>query len=125
MKQGRVFRPPSAILPPRQAKTHFVVVISNNSSLTRVKTSANGGFVVVAIIRSAKNEAGNPVKMVLGHSFPLTPTDLPKLSHDSIIETHQLFHIRSSELTPANTLGDLPDSILQQALLGAQRLVGP
>jgi len=122
LKQGRVYLP-RAIIPPRQQTTHFVVVLTSNGILNRLQQS--GGFVVTALIRSATSSRGNRVNLIPIHSIPVTVAQLGFLSHDSIIETHQLFHLPLQELTGSNgrLLGDLPDQILAEVLAGARRLL--
>lgn len=122
MKQGRVYLP-QAIIPPGQQTTHFVVVLTNNGILNRIQLS--GGFVVTALIRSAVSSRGTRVNLLPIHSIPVTRAELPFLSHDSIIETHQLFHLPLQELTGTNgrQLGDLPAQILAATLVGARRLL--
>ena len=126
MKQGRVFIPRN-IFPPGQKTIHYVVILSNDFILKRMAASQQGGFVVVGIIRSAVNQSGNRVKLVPGHSFPLGSAELSSLSHESIIETHQLFSLHSSEFHSSRSkhIGDLPKEILHSVLEGAQRLLGP
>ena len=128
MKQGRVYFP-GAILPPEQATHHRVVILSNSAIINR---SRSGSFLTCAIIRSAKNQTGRAVQAVPGHSIPVKSTDFISLrkegqvlKHDSIIETHQIFHISWDSLNdPMNrALGDLDPLKLQEVLTGARRLL--
>jgi hypothetical protein len=123
MKQGRIYIP-KTILPPGQVTKHFIVVLTSDLILKRLAASQNS-FAVVAIIRSAVNQSGRPVPLVPMHSVPISPSDVPNLTHDSIIETHQLFHMPIAELNPARNpiLGDLPKPILAQVLSGARALL--
>jgi PemK-like, MazF-like toxin of type II toxin-antitoxin system len=122
LKQGRVYLP-KAVIPPGQQSNHFVVVLTNNGILNRLQQS--GGFILVALIRNAISNRGNQVKLIPIHSVPVTRADLSFLSHDSIIETHQLFHLPLQELTGTRgkALGDLPDQILATVLVGAKKLL--
>lgn len=123
MKQGRVYIP-KTILPPGQATKHFIVVITNDLILRKLAANQNS-FAVVAIIRSAINQSGRAVPLIPMHSVPVSPKDLSGLSHDSIVETHQLFHMPLVELNPARNpvLGDLSKPILEQVLSGARALL--
>ena len=125
MKQGRVYFPPIK-LPPGQETDHRIVVLSNNQVINR--TSPNQ-FLLCAIIRSAVNQSGRPVSRVPGHTIPVSQSDFVGsgvvISHDSLIETHQLFHVSKQDLSNSSVryLGDLSPDKLREVLAGAKKLV--
>lgn len=117
--RGEVYIPRAA-LPPGQATTHRCVILSNNFLIGQ-----HGGrnlFVNVALIRSAVSQSGRPVSLVPGHSFRVTPKDLPFLSHESIIETHQIFAVPIQDFLGRAAQGNFPPVLLQKVLEGARRL---
>ena len=127
MKQGRVYFP-QGILPPGQLTSHRIIVLSGNLVIARLRP---GSFLACAIIRSALNQAGRSVAMVPGHSIPVDADDFTSMQingqviqHDSIIETHQLFHISIADFsTPrVRALGDLNSAKLSDVLAGARKL---
>lgn len=124
MRQGRVYFPPIT-LPPGQETDHRIVVLSNNQVINR---SANNQFLVCAIIRSAINQSGRPVGRVPGHTIPVSQIDFVGtgvISHDSLIETHQLFHVSKQDLSGPSVryLGDLNTDKLREVLDGAKKLL--
>lgn len=130
MKQGRVYFPP-IVLPPRSTTNHRIIVLSNDTLITRCQRMRSF-FLLCAIIRSAINQNGNPVIPIPGHSIPVSSADFTSLvagaqviQNSSIIETHQLFHVPMSALTnPANRpIGDLEPTKLEAVLAGARRVL--
>lgn len=122
MVQGRVYFP-GTILPPKQATRHRIVVLTKRT-IINTHAHQSRSFVMVALIRSAHHQNGQPVRLMPLHSIPLRVRDHSWLEHDSIVETHQLFHLATQELRdPRNRpLGDLPPHLLEQVLDGAQAL---
>lgn len=128
MKQGRVYFPP-VTLPPGQETNHRIVVLTNNQIINRISQNQ---FLLCAIIRSSVNQSGKPVIQVPGHTIPVNPSDFTSsqegavISHESLIETHQLFHIQKQAFSSPSvrSLGDLSQGKLQEVLSGAKRLVG-
>lgn len=125
MKQGRVYFPPIT-LPPGQETNHRIVVLSNNQVINR---SSYNQFLVCAIIRNAVNQSGGRVSLVPGHTIPVSTNDFAGsgnvISHDSLIETHQLFHVSKQDLSNPSVrhLGDLNPDKLVEVLNGAKKLV--
>lgn len=117
--RGQVFWP-TALLPPGQSTKHQCVVLSN--SKINSLAGKSGVFLVVAIIRSATNQSGAPVRLVMGHSIPIPAGALPSITHDSILETHQLFALNSKTFGRNDLIGALPQALLEQALEGARRV---
>lgn len=111
--RGEVYFP-DATLPPNQSIPHRCVVLSPDH--------LTGGFsnkflfVNVAIIRSATDKLGNPVPVVPGHSIRVTPKDLPRLQHDSYVETHQIFAIPLRAFSTKNLVGKLPAQLMGRVL---------
>lgn len=130
MKQGRVYFP-QTILPPGSSTNHRIIVLSNDSVIANGQRMSSF-FLTCAIIRSATDQSGRPVRPIPGHSIPVDVADFHSLiagnsviQHPSIIETHQLFHISMALLTnPLNrALGDLNTTKLQAVLAGARKLL--
>ena len=117
--RGQVFWP-KALLPPGQSTKHQCVVLSN--SKINSLAGKSGVYLMVAIIRSATNQSGNPVRLVMGHSIPIPAGTLPSIIHDSILETHQLFALNSTTFDRRDLIGALPPALLAQALEGARRV---
>jgi hypothetical protein len=117
--QGEVYFP-SNVLPPHQAKKHRVVILTN-STLLALHSNL---FIVVAIIRSAVTDSGKNVSLIPLHSIPITPEKIgPIISHNSVIETHQLFALPRTSFEKDKSLGRLPNDVLTQVLRGAQRTI--
>lgn len=116
--RGEVYFPDTK-LPPGQDIAHRCVVLSPNALLA---TQGNRIFVNVAIIRSAVAQNGRRVNLVPGHSILVTPRELPCLTHDSFIETHQIFAIALAQFSQKRPVGRLPPKVLDQVLDGARRL---
>lgn len=130
MKQGRVYFP-QTILPPGSSTNHRILILSNDSVIAHCQRMPSF-FLVCAIIRSAINQSGQPVRPIPGHSIPVDPNDFNPLvagnsviQHSSIVETHQLFHVSMAQLTnPLNrALGDIDTMKLQAVLAGARKLL--
>jgi hypothetical protein len=119
-KRGDVYFP-DARLPPGQDIKHRVVVLSPNTLIAQ-----QGGarlFVSVALIRSAVNaKTGRPIPLIMGHSIPIAPTELPALQHDSVVETHQLFAVSLAELSKKKAVGTVIGTKLDEILAGARLL---
>jgi len=116
--RGEVYFP-SGVLPPHQSMPHRCVVLSSNSVIAQ---QGRNLFVNVALIRSAVQQSGKPVPLIPGHSFPVRQVDLPFLTNDSIIETHQIFAVAIQEFQGRNAEGRLQPPLLQRVLEGARRL---
>ncbi len=125
MKQGRVYFPPMT-LPPGQETDHRIIVLSNNQVINR---SSPNQFLVCAIIRSAVSQSGRRVNLVPGHTIPVNPTDFigsgNVINHESLIETHQLFHVSKQSLSnpSVRALGELTPEKLKAVLDGAKKLM--
>ena len=118
VNRGQVFWPAKIKLPPGSAKTHRAAVISSNNMVAR-----GAGWVLIAIIRSAKYQDGRQVRPVPMHSILLTPNECGSwLAVDSYLETHQLFHYPVDLLQKDKPLGMLPKPKLDDALTGAKLL---
>lgn len=119
--RGQVFWPPKGMkLPPKQATQHRVVILSNSAISTL--GGGQGVHLMVAIIRSAMNQQGRPVRQIPLHSIPLSPGDAPFLQHESIIETHQLFAVHSHDFKCERALGVVPAHVMGQVLAGARKI---
>jgi hypothetical protein len=117
--RGEVYFP-DATVPPNQSIPHRCIVLSPDHL-----TGGLGNkllFVNVAIIRSATDRLGNPVPVVQGHSIRITPQDLPRLRHDSYVETHQIFAIPLSAFSAKNLIGKLPAQLMNRVLDGVRLL---
>jgi hypothetical protein len=123
--RGQVYFSGKTVLPPGQMTPHRFVIVSHSAILA---TSGNRVFANVALIRSAKRADGSPVRLMPGHSIPVTPKEVSSLQHDSIIETHQLFAVPLDlfqgsgariGLAPIDTL---PGPLLSRVLEGCRRL---
>jgi len=127
VKQGRVYFPP-VTLPPGQSTDHRIIILSSDLVINRISSNQ---FLVCAIIRSAVNQEGRKVGMVPGHTIPVFPSDFKSstgmsvILHDSLVETHQLFHIAKQDLSRplVRALGDLNPNKLQAVLSGAKMLL--
>ncbi len=121
--RGEVYFPDKA-LPLNQDVVHRCIVLSpNNLMATHPNTPNNRLFVTVAIVRSAVHSDGRtPVRLIRGHSIPISPQNLPALQHNSIVETHQLFAVELDVLRRKNPVGRLPDSLMTDVLAGARLL---
>ncbi len=120
--RGEVYFPDKN-LPPDQDTPHRCVVLSpTNFMAQHPNTPGNRLFVMVAIIRSAKHQGGGNVRLVTGHSIPLSATDHVFLQHDSIVETHQLFAVEIDVFRKKKPVGRISDPYLADILKGAQRL---
>lgn len=127
MRQGRIYFPPIK-LPPGQETEHRIVVLTNSHLINKIGANQ---FLVCALIRSATNKSGQRVSLIPGHTIPVNPLDFiplsanqPVIYHDSLIETHQLFHISKQSLSDPSVkaLGDLKSEKLHEVLAGSQRL---
>jgi len=58
----------------------------------------------------------------LHHSIQVTAKQCPFLKHDSIIETHQVLALPSTDLEPLRPVGTLPPDVLDKVLEGTRRL---
>src|SRR5687768_8888619 len=94
---------PQVKLPPGQEVPHRCVILSPNGFIS---SQWNGYFVSVAILRSAFSRKGSQVRLVPGHSIWVSASELPFLTNDSIIETHQLFSLplRALDVPPVGRL---------------------
>ncbi|MBI4403725.1 MAG: type II toxin-antitoxin system PemK/MazF family toxin [Deltaproteobacteria bacterium] len=120
--RGEVYFP-AKNLPPDQDTPHRCVVLSpTNLMAHHPNVKGNKLFVVVAIIRSATHQSGTPVRLVPGHSVPITVTDFSFLDHDSIVETHQLFAVELDVFRRKHPMGRISGQVLTDILRGAQRL---
>ena len=118
ISRGQAFWPAKITLPPGSATTHRAVVLTSNNMLAK-----GAGWVLIAIIRSAKHQDGRPVRPVPLHSILLTPQECGTwLTADSFIETHQLFHYPVSLLQNDKPLGNVPLAKVKDALSGAKLL---
>jgi len=116
--RGQAFWPAKLKLPPSKATAHRAVVLTSNTM-----PNLGAGWVLIAIIRSAKRQDGTPTRPVPMHSIHLTAQECgPWLTADSYIETHQLFHYPVSLLKADAPLGKIPTAKLKDALLGAKLL---
>ncbi len=128
MKQGRIYIPPLTY-PPGKKIPHRILILSNSAIINR---SRPGSFLVCAIIRSSiSQQTGKAVTLVPNHSIPITVKDcisfnpnFTVLDHDSVIETHQLFHVSCDYLInqSVKALGDLNSDKLQEVLNGARKV---
>jgi hypothetical protein len=117
--RGEVYFPKNTF-PPGSADAHRIIVLSSNNVLSN---SGNALHVSFAIIRSAKNKKGEPVRAIPLHSVPVGPADLPQcLTNDSLVETHQLFSIPLGELNQLRPLDRLAGTKLAEVLKGARQL---
>ena len=120
--RGEVYYP-NKTLPPGQDIVHQCVVLSpTNLMATHPNTPGNRLFVTVAIIRSATHKDGRPVRLIKGHSFPISSQQLPALQHDSIIETHQLFAVELDVFRKKTPIGTITNPLLADVLAGAKLL---
>jgi hypothetical protein len=133
-KQGNVYYI-SSILPPESSgntKPHYFLCLMNSSHIRNFQhPSRNKGFFVLGcIIRSAvSSTTGKLVPLVQGYSFKIQPTEYSFLKHDSIVETHQLFHVHYPEFdhTQTREMGSLympndkEDSTLMNSILDASK----
>lgn len=120
--RGEVYFPDQT-LPPGQDTPHRCVVLSStNLMATQPNTQGNRLFVTVALIRSATHKGGAAVRLVRGHSIPISATDYSFLQHDSIVETHQLFAIELDVLKKKKPVGKIADPVLTDILKGARQL---
>ena len=118
VSRGQAFWPAKIKLPPGSETTHRAVVLTSSNMLAK-----GAGWVLIAIIRSAKHNDGRPVKPVPLHSILLTQQECgPWLVADSYIETHQLFHYPVSLLQNDTPLGNVPVGKFKDALSGAKLL---
>jgi hypothetical protein len=123
--RGEVYFPKTP-LPPGQPSLHPCVVLSpTNLIATQPNTPNNRFFVTVALIRGATHRSGAPVRPIMGHSIPITPTDVSALAKPSIVETHQLFAVALDDLLRLKNVGRVTGPLLDDILAGARRLLTP
>jgi hypothetical protein len=123
-KQGEIYKV-DTILPPNQADNHYFLVLTNSGHIRNHSHPTNRYCLTGCIVRSATNKKGAKVKEIKGYSFLITPQEFPFLQHDSIIETHQIFHldIKEFDKTTTKCLGRVNDqSKLQNILDSAKSL---
>ncbi len=108
-KQGGVYYIPQ-ILPPQgnraNPKNHYFVCLMNSNHIGSYQHPSKNPFfsVLGCIIRSQVNtETGKKVGLIQSYSFPILASDYSFLKHDSIVETHQLFHVHYPVFEDPNT----------------------
>lgn len=110
------------ILPPGSSTNHRIIVLSPTSLISRQpNTKNNKFFVMVAIIRTQKEN----MPKVMGHSIDITPNDITggqAIDTNSVVETHQLFHMSLDSFNRQQPIGQVKKDKLEEILHGARRL---
>jgi hypothetical protein len=120
--RGEIYFPESK-LPPDQDTPHRCVILSpTNLMATQPNTPGNCLFVMVAVIRSATHKDGRPVRLLRGHSIPISFQDYAFLQHDSIVETHPLFAVELDVFRKKKPVGKISGVTLDDILKGARLL---
>jgi hypothetical protein len=113
--RGQIYFSRNMVLPPGQHTPHQFIIVSPNGVLAN---NGNRVFANVVLIRSATHQDGTPVRLVPGHSVPVTPQDIRGLANNSIIETHQIFALSIGLFqAQAGRPAPQPVAVLAQPLL--------